>query len=288
MNWSEGSIKYNYLNCNIRVGIPKLCLLFTLHSLSLQLFPFKTASVFYSATFKIKKKKRKLVSAAKLRDLEFNSSRDERTCVQVDSVVANIISTYWQLAIIKQKDRVTKSWIWCCPVYLLNETCLRDKAALECTQCSSFPTSGEISKESKKNKSASEGNFVPLHKVGSNSYPFQLGQMLCNSFRRGWVVSHYMSSLKALWSWQLMKDYAEEEELHTSYTGLLFLHSFFNSKTTAGGGKLPFSLVLPGFHLLCWFLRSASAYIKRSFPTCWNQHFQLVEINTWDSSRANK
>lgn len=216
----------------------------------------------------------------------FNSSRDERTCVQVDSVVANIISTYWQLAIIKQKDRVTKSWIWCCPVYLLNETCLRDKAALECTQCSSFPTSGEISKESKKNKSASEGNFVPLHKVGSNSYPFQLGQMLCNSFRRGWVVSHYMSSLKALWSWQLMKDYAEEEELHTSYTGLLFLHSFFNSKTTAGGGGqtavftgaawISFTLLI--FKVcFCLHQKIFSNLLKSALPACWNQHLRLFK-----------
>lgn len=159
-------------------------------------------------------------------------------------------------------------------MYLLNVTNIGDKAAVDWTRWISFPTSWEISSRSiKKN----------LHLKRTLSHFTRQGQILILSSLARWSTANseglgrisLSNSLYGLNSrhcdhdnwWKTMQSTEKPAHLHMLTSSLTVLSSP-QKQIRSCLGPLNFKVYV-------------SAYNTKSFPTCCNQHFQLVEINTW-------
>lgn len=179
---------------------------------------------------------------------------------------------------------MTKSWIWCCPVYLLNVTCIRDKAALACAWWISFPTRGEISRESESQISIRGQLCSNLQGGGQILILSSLARCFATHSEGVGCISLW-NSLYVLTQGTVIMTTDERLQKKTNCTLLtqasfsaLFLQSRGWGEEGGGGYQ---TAVFTGAawvsFILYRFSRSASANIKRSFPTCCNQHLNLQE-----------
>ncbi len=130
---------------------------------------------------------------------------------------------------------------------LLNVTSIKDKAALQWTRWISSPTSWEISRESKSQISVRKATLSHFTRRGQILILSSLAR--CSTINSEGVGPYLITKvapcpqLKALWSWQLMKDYAEHWEAGTQ-TSLTALNSKTPLQNRAGETKLLLSLML--------------------------------------------
>lgn len=171
---------------------------------------------------------------------------------------------------------MTKSWIWCCPVYLLNVTCIRDKAALACTWWISFPTRGEISRESESQISIRGQLCSNLQGGGQILILSSLARCFATHSEGVGCISLW-NSLYVLTQGTVIMTTDERLQKKTNCTLLTqasFSALFLQSRGRGEVTKLLFSLVLPGFH--SYFTDFQGLLLLTS-----KDLFQLVVINTW-------